>query len=155
MGSTDQTRPKPATAPNPKRGIPGRPDESDAGAGEAWLMYDGDCPACRNYVRFLDARRAAGELVLVNARDGGAAVDEIRNLGYDLDDGMVLKMNGRRYFGADALSALAQLAPPRGALGIVNRALFASPRAARAAYPLLKAGRRALLKILGRKGIGD
>lgn len=134
MATPNPTRPKPA-------------------AGKAWLVYDGECPACGNYVRFLDARRALGELVLVNARDGGAVVDEIRNLGYDLDEGMVLKMNGRHYFGADALSALASVSAPRGAFGIVNRALFASPRAARLGYPLLKAGRRALLKVLGRKGI--
>ena len=137
MPAPNQTRPKPAAA------------------SEAWLVYDGECPACRNYARFLDARRAAGgDFVLVNARDGGVIVDEIRNLGYNLDDGMVLKMNGRHYFGADALSALASVSAPRGAFGIVHRALFASPRAARIGYPLLKAGRRALLKILGKKGIG-
>ena len=136
MPTPNQTRPKPA-------------------ASEAWLVYDGECPACRNYARFLDARRAAGgELVLVNAREGGDVVDEIRNLGYNLDDGMVLKMNGRHYFGADALSALASVSEPRGAFGIAYRALFASPRAARIGYPLLKAGRRALLRILGKKGIG-
>ena len=108
--------------------------------------------SCETYIQ--DMRRAAGELVLVNARDGGAVVDEIRRLGYDLDKGMVLKMNGRHYFGADAFSALATLSSHRGAFGIANRALFASPRAARVCYPLMKAGRRALLKILGRKGIG-
>ena len=130
------------------------PNQKPDAASEAWLVYDGECPACRNYARFLDARRAGGgELVLVNARDGGAIVDEIRNLGYDLDKGMVLKMNGRHYFGADALSALASVSEPRGAFGIAHRALFASPRAARIGYPLLKAGRRALLKVLGKKGI--
>ena len=134
MAATDPNRPKPIAA-------------------KAWLVYDGECPACRNYVRFLDARDAVGELVLVNARDGGAVVDEIRRLGYDLDKGMVLKMNGRHYFGSDALSALASVSSSRGAFGIAHRALFASPRAARVGYPLLKAGRRALLKILGRKGI--
>ena len=124
-------------------------------ADKAWLVYDGECPACRNYARLLDARESVGELILVNARDGGEVVDEIRRLGYDLNEGMVLKMNGRRYFGADALNVLAALSARRGGFAAaVNRALFASPRAARIGYPLLKAGRRALLKILGKKPLG-
>ena len=125
-------------------------------ADKAWLVYDGECPACRNYARLLDARESVGELILVDAREGGEVVDEIRRLGYDLNEGMVLKMNGRRYFGAEALNVLAAMSARRGGFGFgaVNRALFASPRAARIGYPLLKAGRRALLKILGKKPLG-
>lgn len=122
--------------------------------GRAWLVYDGQCPVCANYARFLDVRESVGEFVLVNAREGGPIVDEIRNLPYDLNEGMVLKMNGRYHFGADALNALALLSARRGVFGIANRVLFASPDAARLGYPMLKTGRRALLKVLGRKGIG-
>ena len=130
--------------------------ELDLVADKAWLVYDGECPACRNYARLLDARESVGELILVDAREGGAVVDEIRRLGYDLNAGMVLKMNGRRYFGAEALSVLASLSARRGGFGFgaVNRALFASPRAARVGYPLMKAGRRALLKVLGKQPLG-
>ena len=120
-------------------------------AAKAWLIYDGQCPVCANYARFLDVRESVGEFVLINAREGGGPiVDEIRSLPYDLNEGMVLKMNGRHYFGADALNMLALLSSRRGVFGIANRILFASPDAARLGYPLLKAGRRALLRVLGR-----
>ena len=154
MSARNATRPEPAAAP-PKRGLSQPPrGSSPPVADKAWLVYDGECPACRNYARLLDARESVGELILVNAREGGAVVDEIRRLGYDLNEGMVLKMNGRRYFGADALNVLASLSARRGVFCAVNRALFTSPRAARLGYPLMKALRRALLKVLGKKRLG-
>lgn len=115
------------------------------GADKAWLVYDGECYFCRNYARLVDARAAVGELVLVNARDGGPLVEEVRALRYNLDAGMALKMGRRWRFGSDALNTLALLSARRGAFGMANRLLFSSPSAAWLAYPLLNCGRRALL----------
>ena len=47
-------------------------------APSAWIVYDGDCPFCARYVRFVRLRDTIGHVALVNARDGGALVDEIR-----------------------------------------------------------------------------
>ncbi len=121
----------------------------DRRAERAWLVYDGECPLCSNYARYLRVKQAVGELVLVNAREGGPLVEEVRSLPHDLNDGMVLKMNGRYYVGDRALHMLALLSEKRGAFSIVNRMLFASPLAARLGYPLLKLGRRVLLKLKG------
>ena len=115
------------------------------GADKAWLVYDGECYFCSNYARLLDAREAVGELILVNARDGGPLVEEVRALRYNLDDGMALKMGGRWRFGSDALNTLALLSARRGVFGVANRLLFSSPSAAWLAYPFLNCGRRALL----------
>ena len=115
------------------------------GADKAWLVYDGECYFCRNYARLLDAREAVGELILVNARDGGPLVEEVRALRYNLDDGMALKMGGRWRFGSDALNMLALLSARRGVFCMANRLLFSSPSAAWLAYPFLNCGRRALL----------
>ena len=118
-----------------------------AAHGAAWLVYDGECPLCRNYARYLDIRNAVGDFTLINARDGGPQVDEIRAIPYNLNHGMVLKLNGRYYFGSDALHILARLSSKRGAFNLTNRLLFSTPGAAWAAYPLLKQGRRLLLKL--------
>ena len=120
------------------------PPRSDAR--RAWLVYDGECPVCKRYALHLDVRDAVGELVLVDARDGGALVEEIENLPYDLNDGMVLKMDGRYYLGSEALHMLALLSGRGRVFGAANRLLFGSRTAARMAYPLLVAGRRALLR---------
>ncbi len=119
------------------------------GVDKAWLVYDGECPFCKNYAHYLDVRNAIGEFVLVNARDGGPLVEEIRNLPYDLNDGMVLKMRGHYYLGSDALHALALLSGKRGVFSLANRILFSLPGAAWVGYPLLKLGRRLALKLKG------
>ena len=115
----------------------------------AWLIYDGECPLCVNYARYLRLREAVGELILVNARDGGPLVDEVRNLAHNLDEGMVLKMDGRYYIGHQALNVLARLSDKHDIFNRLNGLLFSSPQAARIGYPVLKMGRRLLLRIKG------
>ena len=116
---------------------------------QAWLVYDGECPLCRNYTRYLRVKESVNELILVDAREGGPLVEEIRNLRHDLDEGMVLKMNGRYYRGHEALNSLALLSENRGAFNRVNRLVFNSPSAAKLGYPMLKLARRLVLRIKG------
>ena len=116
------------------------------GAGRAWLVYDGECPLCNRYAEYAAVERAVGDLTLVDARHGGPLVDELMK-SYDLDKGMVLKIDGRCYFGEDALRMLAALSGGRGACSKANHFLFRSRGAARLAYPLLRLGRRAALAL--------
>ncbi len=115
----------------------------------AWLIYDGQCPLCRHYALYVNARKAVGELVLVDAREGGPLVEEVRSLRYDLDDGMVLKIGGRYFYGSEALHVLALLSEGRTFFGLVNRLLFSSRPSAVMAYPLFRFVRRILLKLKG------
>lgn len=123
---------------------------SPRGAEEAWLVYDGECPFCANYSRLVNARSAIGKLELVNARNGGAIVEEIMALPYNLDKGMVLKMNGRYYMGDDALNMLALLSERRGVFNVLNRLAFGSRAVSWLAYPVLRLGRRAALAFQGK-----
>ena len=116
-----------------------------------WLVYDGECPLCSNYAQFLKLRQAVRELVLVDARQGGPIVEEVRSLPHDLDEGMVVRIGERYYVGHEALNVLALLSESRGVFNRLNRMAFNSPVAARLGYPWLKLGRRVLLKL---KGVG-
>ena len=127
--------------------------DTDAAA-TAWLVYDGECPLCRHYAHYLEIRQNWGGLRLVNARDGGPLVQEIRDLPHNLDEGMALKLHGRYYLGADALYMLAWHSDRRGFCGRLNGLLFRSAVAARLTYPLLKLGRRCLLKLKGAPPLG-
>lgn len=120
-----------------------RPGQTD----RVWLVYDGECPMCSNYAQYLQLREAVEEFVLVDARQGGPIVDEIRRLPHDLNDGMVAKIGERFYIGADALNVLALLSENRGAFNKFNRLAFSSPLVSRVTYPLMKAVRWALLKL--------
>lgn len=120
---------------------------------QAWLVYDGACPFCSAYVRHVRVREAVGRLHLVDARHGGAVVEQVRARGMDLDRGMVLKLGGRFYHGADCMHVLASLGTRSGAFNRLNAVVFASPTLSRWIYPLLRAARNATLALLGRRAI--
>jgi predicted DCC family thiol-disulfide oxidoreductase YuxK len=122
--------------------------------GKTWLVYDGECPFCSRYVRYLKLREALPNLRLIDARAGGPAVAAVYQAGHDLDEGMVLRVGQRWYHGADCLHALALMSTPAGPFNRLNAALFRSETWSRRLYPWLRAGRNAALYLLGRKKLG-
>jgi len=117
--------------------------------GDAWLVYDGECPVCKTYCRYIRIRDAVGALHLVDAREPGPLMDEITAAGMDIDQGMVLKFNGAMYYGADAIHMLTLLSTPSGVFNRFNYYVFSSKLGSAVFYPLGKAFRTALLKLLG------
>jgi predicted DCC family thiol-disulfide oxidoreductase YuxK len=117
---------------------------------EVLIVYDGQCPFCSRYVKLVRLRESLGQVRLVDAREGGPIVEELQRAGVDLDEGMALKLDGRLYHGHDCIHMLALLSTPSSAFNRLNAALFRSPRAARLLYPVLRAGRNAALRLLGR-----
>ena len=115
-----------------------------------WLLYDGECPFCSRYVRHVRLREAIGPIMLANAREHAALLEEVRRLGFDVDTGMVLKLDGNYYHGADCIHALALLTTPSGWFNRLNSLVFKSSTAARVLYPVLRTGRNLTLRLLGR-----
>lgn len=115
------------------------------------IVYDGACPFCADFTR-MAALRTHGEVELIDARGNDPRVAEIA-AGRDLDREMALRAGGRTYHGADAMAfvlARTEKAGVWGALGWLLR----RPVLGGAVYPALVAGRRGLLRLLGRKPIG-
>lgn len=119
------------------------------------LVYDKDCPVCDAYCRLVRLREAAGTLRLVNAREGGPLLDELTARGLDVDEGMVLIAGEEVYYGADAMHALSLLSSRSGLFNRINYHVFRSPRLAAALYPVLRAARGLLLRLLGRTRINN
>lgn len=113
------------------------------------LVYDGDCPVCRNYTQHLSIKQAAGTFELLNARDNPPIVQEINALNLDMDEGFVLKIGDRFYHGADAIHTLALLSTGTGVFNRMNFLVFRSKTLSRFLYPILKTGRAMLLAMLG------
>ena len=113
------------------------------------LVYDGDCPVCRNYTQHLLIKQAAGTFELLNARDNPPIVQEINALNLDMDEGFVLKIGDRFYHGADAIHTLALLSTGTGVFNRMNFLVFRSKTLSRFLYPILKTGRAMLLAMLG------
>lgn len=115
-----------------------------------WLLYDGECPFCSRYVRHVRLRDAVGPITLVNAREHATLVEEVQRLGFDVDTGMVLKLDGNYYHGADCIHALALLTTPSGGFNRLNSLVFRSARLSKLLYPVLRTGRNLTLRLLGR-----
>jgi predicted DCC family thiol-disulfide oxidoreductase YuxK len=114
------------------------------------IVYDGECPFCRNYVRLMELRRAVGNVDLVNARTAHPAVWKLVELGYDLNEGMVAIYGGKIYYGSDAVVLLSSMTTGRGWASRFLSVLLRRPARARSLYPYMKFGRRLALKILGK-----
>lgn len=119
----------------------------------AVLIYDGDCPVCSSYVRYVRFREAVGSSLMVNARDGGEWVQVVRERGLDLDQGMVLVYGGEFYHGADCIHMIALLSSRVGVFNRLNGWLFRNRCMARITYPVLRTARNILLRLLGRRPI--
>lgn len=122
---------------------------------EILLVYDRQCPACEFYCNLVRIRESVGRLVLVDAREGGAIMDEITARGLDIDQGMVVKVGEERYYGADAIHVLALMGTRRGLFNRLAYWTFGARRVARVVYPVLRACRNLLLKLLGRTRINN
>ncbi|RYY73150.1 MAG: DUF393 domain-containing protein [Gammaproteobacteria bacterium] len=120
---------------------------------DVWLVYDGECPVCKTYCKYIRIREAVGNLRLVDARQPGVLMNEITAAGLDIDQGMVLKFKDVIYYGADAIHMLTLLSTPSGIFNRINYYVFSTKIGANIFYPLGKAFRTLLLKMLGIKYI--
>lgn len=126
-----------------------------AGKNTIVLVYDKECPACDNYCRLVRIRNDIGELMLVDAREPTPIMEEITALGWDIDQGMVVKIGNQLYYGADAIHVLALISSRSGFFNRLNYWLFKSKRLSKAFYPILRSLRNLLLKILRKTKINN
>lgn len=122
---------------------------------EMWVVYDGECPFCSAYVKMVRLREAAGAVHLIDARTPHPVVDEVIAAGYDLDEGMALKIGDVIYHGDECVHRLALMSGGSGLFNKFNHWVFASEGRSRALYPFLRAGRNLALRLLGKSKLAD
>jgi predicted DCC family thiol-disulfide oxidoreductase YuxK len=119
------------------------------------VIYDGECPFCSNFVRFMALKRAVGPVKLIDARSGDAMTKTMSREGYDLNEGMIVLFADTTYYGADAVSLISTLSDDSNVFSKLLSRLLKDPRRAKLLYPWMKAGRRLTLMLLGRKAISS
>jgi len=119
------------------------------------LVYDKECPACNNYCKMVRIRESVGQLQLVDAREDTPIMQEITAAGLDIDDGMVLKMGSQLYYGSDAIHALSLISSRSGLFNRLNYWVFKSEKVSHVIYPIMRAGRAVLLKLLRKTKINN
>ena len=122
---------------------------------EDYVLYDGACPACSRYVAATGLAGCDGRIVLIDARHAPALVAEHAAAGRNIDDGMVVTIGGKVHYGADATRKLAEIGQPTTRVRAILLWLVGQAPWARPLYPVLSAGRRGLLRLLGRPLIGS
>lgn len=124
-------------------------------AREILLVYDKECPACNYYCHLARIRESVGKLVLVDAREASPAMDRITAAGLDIDQGMVLIVGSEMYYGSDAIHMLAMLSTRAGFFNRLAYYVFRSKALAGILYPVLRACRNVLLKVLRKTKINN
>lgn len=125
-------------------------DETDL-----FLVYDKECPACNFYCKLIRIRESVGNLVLIDAREPGPLMNEITAAELDIDQGMVLIVGDRMYYGVDAIHALSIMGTRSGVFNRLTYWCFKSKAVSSVLYPILRAGRNLLLKILRKTKINN
>jgi len=125
-------------------------DETDI-----FLVYDKECPACTYYCETLRIRESVGNLVLIDAGQPSPIMDEITAAELDVDQGMVLIVGDSMYYGVDAIHALSIMGTRSGVFNRLAYWCFRSKAVSSILYPIMRAGRNLLLKILGRTKINN
>lgn len=122
---------------------------------EIILIYDKECPVCNSYSRVVQIRKTVGELKIIDARENSDVMNEITAQGLDIDQGIVLKMDEKLYYGADAIHALSLISSRSGIFNRLNYWIFKSKTISKILYPILRFFRNILLRILGRSKINN
>jgi predicted DCC family thiol-disulfide oxidoreductase YuxK len=113
------------------------------------VLYDGECPACTRYIA-ASGLAERSDVKLLDARHEPELVKKLSDAGVSIDDTMVVSVNGKDHYRADATRTIAEMARPgtagaRFVLWFVGQAPWSQPL-----YPVLSFLRRVLLRSLGR-----
>lgn len=120
-----------------------------------FLLYDKDCPFCRNYMKFQELKDAYKDIKILNARENYQLVKEMKLLNYNIDDGMILKLGDKIYFGDEVLNFLAKNGIKNNFINYLTNTLFKSVLVSKTLYPLFKYLRLVYFKIFLKKFIND
>lgn len=108
------------------------------------LFYDKDCPFCNKYANYVKLKEKH-ELLLKNAREFNKEIRELKTLGFDINDGFIIKVDENKiYQGVDAIVFLNKLVKKK--FYFPDNCFFRS-----IVYPFIKLLRRVVLIILRKK----
>lgn len=107
------------------------------------IYYDKECPFCNYYANYIKLKENHN-LILINARDDKKSIEEFLNLGFNINDGFIIKVdNINIYQGSDAIVFLNKVSKNR--IFFKDNLFFKN-----IIYPFIKKLRNIILFCLGR-----
>jgi len=113
------------------------------------LYYDKECPFCNHYARFLELKKSH-ELHLINAREALQAI-RAKCPHLDINDGMIIEIDGRCLQGTEALSYLDAIIIRNTLFGRLHRIWRLAPWITLPLYKTIKLLRKIALFFMGKK----
>ena len=115
------------------------------------FIYDGECPFCNHFAQLLELKSRIPSLQVLDGRENLEQLTKLYKLGYDLNNGAILIINGKIKHGADAINWIcSELKETNDSLLEVLRIIFISNKRSMLLFPFLLWGRRILLTVKGK-----
>ena len=99
--------------------------------------------------------RSGRDRILLDGALERRLVSELIDAGIDLDEGMVVKIGETVSHGDEAVQKIALMTGKRRLFNRLNYLIFRDSWRSKLIYPILKAGRKAFIKMIGRRMILD
>ena len=113
------------------------------------IVYDGECPFCRNFIKLQELREDFEDVELIDARDpNNESVKALIEKKFKLNDGMAIIYGNEIYYGVHAVNYLSKV-NKKTFFGIIMRFLFSSKIVAVPVYKVLVILRKLYLRIVG------
>jgi predicted DCC family thiol-disulfide oxidoreductase YuxK len=118
-----------------------------------FLLYDGECPVCSRYVLWTNIRNMHPDIALLDARQQPELVTALRTESIEINNTMLLQVDGRSFVGAAAMAKISSYMPQNTLRQRVLRRLTNSQLLLQPIYHGLVLGRKLLLALLRRRQI--
>lgn len=119
------------------------------------VFYDGECPFCSRYVKYIKFVETVGQPELIDLREDKESREAFETEGHDVDKGMVLQIGQQTYHGKDAVNKMADLSSPSTFFNKLNHYFLSSSLMAAILYPIMVFFRNLTLELLGQRFIKD
>ena len=113
------------------------------------LIYDGECPFCREFALRSELKAGVPNLRIVDGRTDHNIRRELNALGLPLSNGAILIEGDQKWHGSEAIAELSRRMKPSDPLLRVLAKLFGDNQRSALAYPALLAARRLALATRG------
>lgn len=113
------------------------------------LYYDDECPFCKEYSKYIKLRKKYDVQVL-NARESIEKIKTFKEKGFDINDGMIVELDGAIYQGADAAKLLDDCISKNKLIDKLISFFVKVPGFKQVIYPVILLFRRIVLKVSGR-----
>tara|TARA_B100001758_G_C18236165_1_gene518031 strand:+ start:373 stop:699 length:327 start_codon:yes stop_codon:yes gene_type:complete len=106
-------------------------------------------------MKYQEMKENFSDIKILNARDNMELVKELKMLNYNIDDGMILKIDDKIYFGDEVINFLAKNGKNKNFVSSLTNILFKSYLISKILYPIFKYFRFLYFKIFLKKFIND